>query len=194
MNIKLLLALIIFSQVSFNGFSQTNATASHTVSEVIKNQELGQDQINYTNSKFGYSVTIPKWWDIKETPSPNFFGGTFPEINKSKSALLFKAFEKEKFKTFQNFENWVISGYKSGDTPKWSKDHQILYKKNLNEFATIGKAFKVQIKADDTFYNSCYIIIETSKSYIWIDLTATRETYDANFKDLEKIMSQFKAL
>lgn len=195
MNTKHLVALIIFSQVTFfNGFSQTNALVSTTVSEVIKNQELGQDHINYTNSKFGYNVTIPIWWDIKATPSSNFFGGTFPEIDKSKSALLFKAFEKEKFKTFQNFENWVITGYKSGDTPKWSEDQHILYKKNLTEFAAIGHAFKVQIKADDNFYNSCYILVETSKCYLWIDLTATRETYDSNYEKLKKIIAQFSSL
>lgn len=189
MSIKIIVAVILFAQTTFNGFSQTIST----VSEVIKNQKLGRDHINYADSIYGYSMTIPKWWDIKETPSPDFFGGTFPEIDKSKSALLFKAFEKEKFKTFQNFENWVISGYKSGDTPKWSDDHKVLFKKNLAEFTSVGKAFKVQLKAEDTFYNSCYIIVETSKSYLWIDLTATRESYDANYKKMEEIMAQFKA-
>ena len=138
-------------------------------------------------------MSIPKWWDIKETPSPNFFGGTLPEIDNPKSALLFKAFEKEKFKTFENFQNWVIAGYKSGDTPKWSESQKILFKKNMSEFAAFGKAFKVQLKTNDAFYNSCYIIVETSKAYLWIDLTSTRESYDADFKRLEKIMLQFKA-
>ena len=194
MNIKTSVALLLFFQVSFIGFSQTKSSDSNSVSEVIKKQKLGQVELNYTNTKFAYTVTIPKWWEIKETPSPNFFGGTFPEIDKSKSALLFKAFEKEQFKTLKNFESWVISGYKSGDTPKWSEDHKVLFKKDLQEFTSIGKAFKVQLKADDTFYNCCYIIVETSQSYLWIDLTATRETYDANFKMLEKIMLHFKAL
>jgi hypothetical protein len=179
--------------VSFCGISQTKPIVLTNVSQIISKQSSGEYQISYADSANGYSVIIPKWWDIKETPSPNFFGGTFDEIDKSKSALLVKAFEKEKFKTLQNFENWVISSYKSGDTPKWSTNQKVLFKKNLSEFNTIGKAFKVQLKTEDTFYNCCYIIVETSKSYLWIDLTSTRETYDANFKKLEKILLQFTA-
>ena len=91
----------------------------------------------------------------------------------------------------RNFENWVILGYKSGDTPKWSEHHKILYKKNSEAFSSIGKTFKVQVKVDDTFYNCSYIILETSTAYLWIDLTATRENYDADFKKLEIVMSQF---
>ena len=194
MNKKISVALLLLFQVSFNGFSQTNPAISTSASQVIEKQSSGQDQVDYTNSELGYSMTIPKWWEIKETPSANFFGGTFLEVENSKSALLFKAFKKETFKTLENFENWVIVGYRSGDTPKWSKDHKILFRKKLENFSSLGKAFKVQLKVDDLFYNSCYIIVETSKSYLWIDLTATRETYDANFKSLEKIMLAFEAL
>jgi hypothetical protein len=191
MNFKTVVILVLLSLVSFCAVSQTKPIILTNVSQIISKQNAGQDQIKYIDSAYGYSVIIPKWWDIKETPNPNFFGGTFNEIEKSKSALLVKAFEKQKFNTLQNFENWVISNYKSGDTPKWSTNQKVLFKKNLPEFNTIGKAFKVQLKTEDTFYNSCYIIVETSTSYLWIDLTSTRETYDTNFKQLEKIMLQF---
>lgn len=194
MKIKNLVILIGLIHLSITGFSQTGSAKHNSVSQVIKDQELGKDKIDYSNPTYGYELIIPKWWEIKEAPSPNFFGGTLPEIGKSKSAILFKAFEKEKFKTFENFENWVIAGYKSGATPKWSEDQKVLFKKNLTEFDSIGKAFKVQLKAGDTFYNCCYILVKTSKSYLWIDLTATRETYDVNFKKLESIMLNFKAL
>lgn len=194
MNMRTFAVFILLLQIPFSGFSQSKSANNNSAAQVIMKQKSGEDQIDYTDSKSGYSIIIPKWWEIKETPNPNFFGGTFPEIDKSQSALLFKAFEKEKFKTFENFENWVIAGYKSGDTPKWSNDHKVLFKKNLEEFASIGKAFKVQLKTDDKFYNCCYIIVETTKSFLWIDLTSTRETYEANFIKLEKIMSQFTTL
>lgn len=193
MIIKTLVALVLFIQFPIMGFAQTKTSVNANAAKIILEQKSGQDQLKYVDSTYGYSVVVPKWWDIKETPSANFFGGTFPEINNSKSALLFKSFEKEQFKTLQNFENWVVAGYRSGETPRWSNEHKFLYKKNLDEFKSIGKAYKVQLKADDSFYNCCYIIIETTKSFLWIDLTSTRETYDANFKELEKLMSQFTA-
>lgn len=194
MNIKTLLILLLLSLVSYSSISQIASTDLTNTSQVIAKQNSGQDQLTYTDSAHGYSMIIPKWWTIKETPNTNFFGGTFDEIEKSKSALLIKAFKKGNFKTFQNFENWVVSSYKSGDTPKWSTNQIFLFKKNLSAFNTLGKAFKVQLKIGDTFYNCCYLIVETSQSYLWIDLTSTRETYDANFKKLETIMSQFTAL
>lgn len=190
---KILVGLVLFSQVPNISFAQTKAAVDANAAQIISKQKSGQDQIKYADSTYGYSVVIPKWWEIKETPSANFFGGTFPEIEKSESALLFKSFEKEKFKTLQNFENWVIAGYRSGDTPKWSNEHKVLFKRDLPEFESIGKGYKVQLKSEDTFYNSCYILVETSNAFLWIDLTATRETYDANFKKLEKIMTQFSA-
>ena len=194
MNKKFLVALILLMPLGLLSYSQTQTTVHADVSKVILMQKSGDDQIKFVQSTYGYSVMIPKWWEIKETPSPNFFGGTFPKIDQSEGALLFKAFEKEKFKTLQNFENWVIEGYRSGDSPKWSNEHMVLFKKDLSEFADIGKAYKVQLKTNDVFYNSCYIIVETSQAFLWVDLTATRETYDANFKKLEKIMLEFTTL
>lgn len=186
MTIKISMAFVLFVHLSFNASAQTTTT----VNDLISKQKSGKDHIKYTDSTNGYSVSIPIWWEIKETPSSNFFGGTFPEINQSSSALLFKSFEKEKFKTLENFEKWVITGYKSGDAPKWSNQNKILFIKNLSAFTTIGKSFTVQLKSDDTFYNSCYIIVETSKAFLWIDLTSTRETYDMNFQKFEKLIPQ----
>lgn len=191
MNVKVLIASVLFIHVSLVTFAQKKANSN--ISILISKQKSGEDQIKYSDSTFGYSVIVPKWWAIKETPSPNFFGGTFPEIEKSESALLFKSFEKEKFKTLDNFQKWVITGYRSGDIPKWSDSQKVLYIKNLSDFSAIGQAFKVQLKSEDTFYNSCYIIVETSRSFLWIDLTAKRETYDVDFKKFEKLMSQFTA-
>lgn len=193
MNKKVLVALVLLIQLPMLSDAQSKIKVNVNAAKVISEQKSGHDQIKYVDSTYGYSVIIPKWWEIKETPSPNFFGGTFPKIDQSEGALIVKSFEKEKFKTLQNFKNWVISSYRSGDAPKWSNEHKVLFRKDLSKFADIGKAYKVQLKNDDTFYNCCYIIIETSQSFLWIDLTTTRETYDANFKKLENVMLEFTA-
>ena len=97
MYIKILVAVVLFIQVPNISYAQTKATVNANAAQVISKQKAGQDQIKYVDSTYAYSVAIPTWWEIKETPSANFFGGTFPEIGKSESALLFKSFEKEKF-------------------------------------------------------------------------------------------------
>lgn len=191
MTLKHILSLALFIQFSTFCHSQGKSQKETDVTKIISRQAAGEDSITYVDSTYMYKVTIPKWWNIKETPSPNFFGGTFPQVNRSESALLIKAFDKENFKTFQNFDRWVISAYRSGDTPNWSNEQMVLFKKELSEFSSVGKAYKVQLKTEETFYNCCYIIVETSSAFLWIDLTAERDTYDDNFKQLKKIMQDF---
>lgn len=157
-------------------------------------QISGIDNIEHTDSISGYSLVIPLWWKIRETPNTNLFGGTFPAIDKIENALVFKAFDKSKYESFNDFKKWVIADYKIGDTPKWSNSHKILLKKELDEFKNIGKSFKVQLMRNGYLYDCCYIIVETSNSYLWIDFTATKETYDLNFPKLKEIIADYKTL
>lgn len=157
-------------------------------------QISGVDTIAHTDSISGYSVVIPKWWRIRETPNASLFGGTFPAIGTVQNALLFKTFAKSDYKSIKDFENWIIADYKMGDTPKWSNSHTLLLKKELDEFKDIGKSYKAQLMRNGYLYHSCYIIIETSNSYLWIDFTATQDTYEVNFPKFKEIMTKYKTL
>ena len=205
--------IIVFAIIANNAFGQTdsiqiekraqkldslkveNGRHGNLVAYLYELEQIsGIDNIKHTDSISGYSLVIPLWWKIRETPSGNLFGGTFPAINKVENALLFKAFDKTKYKNFKDFKNWVIADYKVGDTPKWSNSHKVLLKKELNEFDEIGKSYKVQLMRNGYLYDCAYIIIETSNSYLWIDFTATKETYDVNFPKLKEIMSEYITL
>ena len=157
-------------------------------------QISGKDNIKHTDSVAGYSLVIPNWWRIRETPNNMLFGGTFPAIEDVENALLFKAFDKSKFDDIDTFERWVIADYRLGDKPKWSRSHSIVLKRELENFEDLGKSYKVQLMWGSSIYHCCYIIIETSTSFLWIDFTATQDTYDVNFPKLESIMANFKTL
>lgn len=172
-----------------------NSRHGNIVAYFIELEQLnGIDNIEHTDSTSGYRLVIPLWWKIRETPNERLFGGTFPEINEIENALLFKAFDKSEYKNLKDFENWVIADYKMGDTPKWSDSHFIILKKELEEFKDIGKSYKVQLMRNGFMYNCCYIIVETSNSFLWIDFTATQETYDMNFPKLKEILASYKTL
>ena len=208
-----ILIIVVFTFIGSNSFGQTdttqvkkriqkldslktvNAKHGNLVAYLYELEQIsGIDNIEHTDSISGYSLIIPLWWKIRETPNGNLFGGTFPAIKEIENALLFKAFDKSEYKSIKDFENWVIGDYKIGDTPKWSNSHKILLKKELDEFKDIGKSYKVQLIWDGYLYDSCYIIVETSNSYLWIDFTATKETYDVNFPKLKEIIADYKTL
>ena len=212
MKIKLLLSILCITVV-FCAFGQTdsiqinketvkidsvkaeNAKHGNLLAYLYELQQIsGEDNIEHSDSISGYSLIIPKWWKIRETPNTSLFGGTFPAIGNIQNALIFKAFDKSNYKTIKDFENWVIGDYKLGDTPKWSGAHKVLLKEELNDFKKIGKSYKVQLMWNGKLYHCCYVIIETSSSYLWIDFTATQETYKINYPKLKKIMADYKTL
>lgn len=176
----------------------TNVDASkhgNLLSYLYELQQIsGEDNIEHIDSTSGYSIIIPLWWKIRETPNTSLFGGTFPAIDNIENALIFKAFNKSEHKNIKKFREWVIEDYKMGDTPNWSNSHKVLLKQELEDFKDIGKAFKVQLMWNGKLYSCCYIILETSNSYLWIDFTATKETYDINFSKLKELMENYKTL
>lgn len=195
----IILVAILISQLSF---CQTDSikkaeTSKHgnLVAYLYELRQIqGEDNIKHVDSLLNYKINIPIWWKIRETPNTFLFGGTFPSINGIENALLFKSFQKEKFKNLDDFENWIIKDYKIGDIPKWSNSHTLLLKKENEDFKKLGKSYFVQLMRGGKLYQCQYIIIETSKTYLWIDFTATKETYDTNFEKLKELIIGFEII
>jgi len=188
-------SLLAFSQKNNNMRDSLSYEHTNLYAYLIELEQIsGKDNIKHIDSLSGFSITIPLWWKIRETPNISMFGGTFPEINGIQNALLFKAFDKQAYKSIKEFEDWVIAGYEIGDVPKWSDSHTFLLKKRIKNFSTLGNTYKVQLMRHNRIYVSCYIILETSNSFLWIDFTATKETYDINFPKLKLLLDSYKTL
>lgn len=157
-------------------------------------QIQGENDIKHEDTFLDYKVNIPIWWKIRETPNSFMFGGTFPAINGVENALLFKSFQKTEFKNLVNFENWVIKDYKIGDIPKWSNNHIIILKKENEDFKKLGKSYVVHLLRNGKIYQCQYIIIETPKTFLWIDFTSTKDTYDINLEKLKEIITSFEII
>lgn len=148
---------------------------------------------SHVDSTYGYKITIPDWWTIRETP-PGMFGGTFPAIESVENALIFKSFDKAAHKNFADFEKWVIKDYSMGQSPKWSTQHIILLKKELDDFKETGNAYKVQLMRGNKMYDCCYLLVETAKAFVWIDFTATSTTYTKNWDKFKEVVNSFTKL
>lgn len=188
--VKLILSITISAcALSFSKKAGQTANAEHF--NLLSVQYPAGDSTQHVDSTYNFKLVVPDWWNIRETPS-NFFGGTFPAIDGIENALLLKCFDKAKFKSISDFENWVIKDYSMGQSPKWSSQHTILLKKALADFKELGNSYKVQLMKGGTMYDCCYILTETSTAYIWIDFTATSTTYPKNFEKFKEIINLFK--
>jgi len=159
--------------------------------ELIQQQAEGKDSIVYVDSNYNYQVTVPKWWHLLATPEAAF-GGTFPAVDSIENALVIKSFKKDKFKDLADFEDWVIRKYSLGQAFEWSNDSKFMLRKELTDFNGPGDAFKIQLLRFRQIYMCCYILTQTSSAYIWIDFTATNETYAKNFERFREVVSLFK--
>lgn len=178
-------------------FSQENDSISKQHTNSVANfyeleQINGVDSIDHTDDIGAYKITIPLWWRIRQTPDPSFFGGTLPAVNGIENAILFKSFAKDGFDDFDEFNNWIINDYKAGDYTNWSNQHRIVSQHRIDNFSDIGNSYEVELNRNGYTYKCCYIIVETSKAYVWIDFTATENTYNENFQKLEDLMYLFE--
>lgn len=187
------LAAILFLLYGLYSFAQTESVEDHKHKNLVAylyelQQIQGIDNIRHQDSTLNYSINIPLWWRIRETPSASLFGGTLPAVDGIENAVMLKSFDKSDFKDVDDFENWVIKKYKMGDTPEWSGSHTILLKKESKEFNKIGNTYMVQLMRGGKIYHCCYIVAETKDTYLWIDFTATETTYDVNLKKFKELL------
>lgn len=151
-----------------------------------------QKKLTYLDSTFNYQVEIPAWLNVRETGTAYAFGGTLPAIDGCENAILVKAFDKEKYPTLLAFKKFIIEDLVFGQSPLWSTAHKFMGKKELGKYNNIGDAYKVYMMRGNLMYHCEYVLVETKTAYLWIDYTATKETFDKNFSKFEEFMSGFK--
>ena len=101
-----IIIIFAFALIGNNSFGQTDSTlvekraqkldslkaqnAKHgnLVAYLYELEQIsGIDNIEHTDSISGYSLVIPLWWKIRETPNTSLFGGTFPAIDEIENAF-----------------------------------------------------------------------------------------------------------
>jgi len=199
-SIQIYLALILYV-FCYATYGQTETDEKkkpmhpNLISHFIEMRQLMEDDnIKHVDSISGYSIVIPLWWSIRESSHPNLFSGLFPRTKGIVNALAFKVYHKKRHFDLLDFENWIINDYENGESPKWSDKHELISKKEICDFSDIGKAYKVKLLFKGKTYVCCYIMVETSNSYLWIDFTATTETYELNFEKFKSLMENYKTI
>ncbi len=135
----------------------------------------------YNNEKFGYVLSVPSWLNIQETDTSFSFGGIMPAIDNNENAILITGFNKNKFASFSDFQRIYITGNVFGKETLYNKQ-QIWYGRNERDFKEIknGVSSRVFTSFDKKIYHNQFVLLETSKAYLWIQFISTPKTYDIN--------------
>ena len=117
------------------------------------------------------------------------WGGTFPAVHNIINAVLIASYKKEKFKNFKDFQRIYITGNKFGEVTLYSKNH-IWYGRNEKDFKKIRKGVSSRVFTffKNKIYHNQFVLIETSKAYLFINFCATPETYDENIIKFNEFM------
>lgn len=169
--------------------AETKATFSDYQDLKKKTDSLGINELYYIDSTYNYKVIVPKWLKLIETKSDFAWGGTLPAVAKIENAILIKSFQKSKFKSLKEFREYIIEDLSFGQYPPWSKIHQFVGKNELEDFKQIGKSYRVFMRNNNLIYHCCYVLCETKTAYLWIDFTATPETYEKNFGKFKEFIA-----
>lgn len=150
---------------------------------------FGQSSVK---SGSGYSVEIPEWLNVKGSDETSW-GGTMPAVEGIENAILITSYEKNKFKSFEDFQHIFITGNKFGEETLYSKEH-IWYGRNEYDLKQIknGVRSRVFILYKDHIYHNDFVLLETSKSYLFIQFCSTPETYDTNLPKFNKFLKKLK--
>lgn len=158
-----------------------------------KKEALGIEQLTYIDSTFKFKIAIPEWFKVMETGTPTVFAGTLPEEDGIENAIAIKSFDKSG-KSFEDFEEYIVKHMVFGQTVKWSNTHSSMGKKELDEYSEIGTSYKVYLIQNKSVYHCQYVLAETETAYLWIDFTATQETFDKNKGKFDEFMNGFEIM
>jgi hypothetical protein len=144
----------------------------------------------YKNAKFGYHLNIPSWFIIHETDTTHSFGGTIPAIDNVENVIMITGFSKDKFSSFNDFQRIYITGNVFGKETLYSKDH-VWYGRNERDFKQIenGVSSRVFTIFEKNIYDNQFVLLESSKAYLWIQFTSTPTTYDMNVSKFDDFLA-----
>jgi len=193
---KTILFIIFLTIHSGSLFSQTNDTINKNYTDIddlkkhIENE--GVELLKYIDKTFNYEIAIPNWLTLLETGNPELWGGTLPAIHDIENAILITGFHKKEFKSFKDFKNKIIEKNVFGQPTQMSANHIFMGKKILDEIPDIGPAYLQYQMWNNHLYDCQFVLTETKTAYIWINFTATRETYGDNLEKFNEFMEGFK--
>ena len=151
-------------------------------------------KITYIDSANDFKITVPKWVYIRETNDKDFFGGTLPAINEIENAIVISSARKSKYNSFKDFKKFIIedSGYVKGAKPKWANDRTFISIDPDSLPKDNYSAYKVVVNRNGNIFVSKFVLAESKTAYLFLQFTATTDTYPINVNKFHEFLSKLK--
>jgi hypothetical protein len=149
-------------------------------------------QTHLLDSTFHYQVEIPSWLKVFDYGSKRVWGGLLPAVEGIEDVIAIKSFEKNQFESWSHFKKVIVEDMVLGQKPEWGDYVTCMGKTALGKWNGIGDAYKVYVMIEGLIYHSQYVLVETPTAYLWIEFTATKETYEKNLDKFKTFLEGFK--
>lgn len=153
-------------------------------------------KVVYLDTLNGFQAVVPKSLEIQETNHLYNFCMTIPRENGRDNAICINSASKSDYETFEKFRNHIINDPKYFDENPiswlWGNESYLI-SANQEKYETY-ESYKAKIRVKDRYVLGQFIIIETVKSYLWINYVADEETFDSDLKHFSEFLKKFEIL
>ncbi|MDJ0840731.1 MAG: hypothetical protein QNK37_29740, partial [Acidobacteriota bacterium] len=140
----------------------------------------------YVNKKYGYQMAVPPWLDLQNTGDERVAGGLLPRVSGIQNAVAVKASDKREFPDFNAYIDFVYGANEAGKPMKMSPN--MTWEGGQEVSGAAHPTYEVFIKARNLIYHCRFVLMETPKAYLLIDLWATESTYFQNLDRFKEFL------
>jgi len=153
-------------------------------------------KIIYYDTINGYQVEVQKSMEIKETNSVYNFCFSIPREKGNDNVICINSSPKEVYKGLDDFKDSIIENPeyldKNSKTWLWGQNSKLL--SVIHENFDSYDSYRALILVNERRILGQFIILETDKSYLWINYVADEETFDSDISIFSKFLKKFEIL
>ncbi len=156
------------------------------VSGVFRNAR----KIIYSDTINGYEVEVSKELEIQETNHLYNFCATIPKEDTRDNAICINSAPKKDYEDFNSFKNVIIENpeYIGENSISWIWGEESKLISFNKELFNSYDSYRANIQIGEKKVFGQFIILETKKSYLWINFIADEDTFEIDITKFEKFI------
>lgn len=153
-------------------------------------------KVIYLDTINGYQAQVPKALEMQETNHLYNFCMTVPNDEAPENTICVNSARKSDYGTLEKFENRVVKDpkYLDKNPKKWIMGKESYLTSVTKEKYKSYDSYKVKIKVKDRNLIGQFIVLETAKSFLFINYIAGQDSFKSDGKHFAKFMKKFKLL
>lgn len=157
------------------------------------NAQSENKRMIYTDSVYNFEIDLPEWVNISHAGENFVFAGTLPDINNNCNAIFISAEDKNKFGSFEEFNNRYVKGNVVGSKALfnenliWMGHNELKKPEECN-----GISYRIFYFNNESMYHCWFCTYETKTAYLLVRFISTQDTFDLNKNKFSEFLSRLK--